>query len=137
MTNHLELADDVFENLFSTCQLSPELFTHEAHVRLAWIHVKKYGEDQAIENICHQLVNFVTSVGAADKYNKTVTVAAIKAVHHFIKKSKSSTFTEFIHEFPRLNNNFKELIRAHYAVDIFTHPQARQTFLEPDSLPFT
>lgn len=137
MTSHLELSDDAFEILFSTCQLNPELFTHEAHLRLAWIHIKKYGETQAIENISTQLLNFVTWLGAVDKYNTTVTIAAIKAVHHFTQKSQSATFTDFIQEFPQLKFNFKELLRTHYRVDIFKLERAKQEFLKPDLLPFT
>jgi hypothetical protein len=137
MINHLELSDDAFENLFLTCQLNPDLFTHEAHLRLAWIHITKYGEAQAIENITNQLLNFVTRLGAADKYNTTVTIAAIKAVHHFTQKSQSATFTDFIQEFPKLKYNFKELLRTHYGVDIFKVERAKQEFLEPDLLPFT
>jgi hypothetical protein len=137
MTNHLELTDETFENLFSTYQLNPELFTHEAHLRLAWIHIKKYGEAQAIENISNQLLNFVTQLGAADKYNKTVTIAAIKAVYHFTQKSQSATFADFIQEFPRLKYNFKELLGTHYGVDIFKFEHAKREFLQPDLLPFT
>ena len=137
MTSHLELSDDAFEKLFSACQLNPELFTHEAHVRLAWIHLKKYGEAQAIENIFIQLLNFVTQLGAADKYNKTVTIAAIKTVHHFIQKSQSTVFADFILEFPRLKCNFKELLGAHYGIDVFKLERAKHEFLEPDLLPFT
>jgi hypothetical protein len=137
MTNHLELSDDAFENMFSTCQLNPELFTHEAHLRLAWIHITKYGEAQAIENICHQLIQFVNNLGAFEKYNKTVTVAAIKAVHHFLKKSRTKAFPEFIQEFPQLNNNFKTLLASHYSVDIFRVGRAKKEFLTPDLAPFS
>jgi hypothetical protein len=72
MINHLELSDDAFESLFSTCQLNPKLFTHEAHVRLAWIHVTKYGVETAVTNIVNQLYQFVTKVGAVDKFNLTL-----------------------------------------------------------------
>jgi hypothetical protein len=40
---HFSLTDIEFENQFENGTLKPELFSHEAHVRLAWIHIKKYG----------------------------------------------------------------------------------------------
>ncbi len=136
MTDHFQLTDFEFEYQLESCQLSPELFNHEAHLRLAWIHIAKYGIDRALANIQTQLKNFVRYVGAEDKYNKTLTIAAIKAVHHFIVKSKSDSFQEFIIEFPRLKNNFKELMDSHYGIDIFTSEKAKKEFIKPDLIPF-
>lgn len=136
MTNHLPLTDMEFERQFETCSLRPELFSHEAHLRLAWIHITRYGIENAISNIQSQIKNFVRHVGAEDKYNETLTIAAIKAVYHFMLKSKANNFKDFIKEFPRLTNNFRELINAHYGFDIFNSKQAKIEFLEPDLLPF-
>ncbi|HTJ48522.1 MAG TPA: hypothetical protein VL443_03630 [Cyclobacteriaceae bacterium] len=136
MMNHFELSDNEFEEQFSACKLNPHIFTHEAHLRLAWIHIHKYGINGAIDNICSQLQNFVKSIGASDKYNATVTVAAIRAVYHFILKSKTDNFLSFIDENPRLKNNFRELLGYHYTTDIFKSEQARVTYLEPELLPF-
>lgn len=134
--NHLQLDDQEFEQQFRTCTLSPDLFNHEAHIRLAWIHLKKYGQEQAMQNIEDQLLYFVDNLGARDKFNKTLTIAAIKAVHHFMLKSEAVYFKDFIEEFPRLKYNFKELMSYHYRIDIFNSKKAKTKFLEPDLLPF-
>ncbi|QLG47043.1 hypothetical protein [Costertonia aggregata] len=136
MKSHLQLSDLEFERQFQHCELNPVLFNHEAHLRLAWIHIKKYGIGNALSNIQFQLKKFVVHVGAEDKYNSTLTVAAIKAVYHFMLKSTSNIFEDFIRELPRLKNNFRELINAHYGFDIFDSKQAKSRFLEPDLLPF-
>lgn len=136
MEKHLELTDLEFEVNFKNCTLNPDIFSHEAHLRLAWIHITKYSEETAIRNICSQLISFVKFVGATGKYNQTLTIAAIKAVSHFVKKSKSKTFQDFIIEFPRLKNNFKDLMNCHYSVDIFNSPKAKKEFVEPDLMPF-
>ena len=137
MEQHSLLDDNTFEAQFAACKLSPGMFTHEAHIRLAWIHVKKYGVEQAIQNICNQLLAFVDAVGARDKYNKTLTIAAIKSVKHFRDKKEIDCFADFITEYPRLKYNFKEVIGFHYKTDIFTSETAKREFLEPDLLPFT
>jgi hypothetical protein len=137
MNSHFEINDELFETQFQNCELDPALFNHEAHLRLAWIHITKYGADKAIENITRQLFSFVVSLGAIDKYNKTLTVAAIKAVNHFICKSGTDNFYDFIQEFPRLRYNFRELMGFHYQVDIFNSEIAKQNYLEPDLLPFS
>src|SRR5690606_11262429 len=112
------------------------LFSHEAHLRLAWIHIRKYGIDQAIENICAQLKEYTQSLGAIEKYNETVTTAAINAVYHFMLKSNTDTFQIFTIEHPRLISNFRDLLGQHYAIDIFHSELAKSTFLEPELLPF-
>ena len=136
MEKHFELSDSDFENNFINCELNPSDFTHEAHLRLAWISIKKYGIKQAEKNIQSGLQNFVELVGAKDKYNVTLTLAAIKAVYHFMLKSKSDNFKNFITEFPRLKNNFKDLMSCHYGFDIYNSDKAKTEFLEPDLVPF-
>jgi hypothetical protein len=136
MEKHFELTDIEFERQFSACSLDPAIFSHEAHIRLAWIHIKKYGIDRAIENVTAHLQNFVASLGATDKYNKTVTISAVRAVYHFVLKSRTNTFQSFISENPRLKNNFRELLAHHYSTDIFKSEKAKQEYLEPELLPF-
>lgn len=38
MKTHHQLNDQQFEEQFQNCTFDPTLFTHEAHLRLAWIH---------------------------------------------------------------------------------------------------
>lgn len=113
MERHAELTDDQFEEQFSNLSLDPAVFSHEAHLRLAWIHISKYGIDKAIENI-----------------------ASIRAVYHFMLKSDAKHFYHFIAENQRLKFNFKELLGHHYTTDIFTLERARHEYVEPELLPF-
>ena len=137
MKDHYQLTDEEFESQFSNCTLYSSIFNHEAHIRLAWIHINRYGIEQALINLDNQLYSYVCSLGAEDKYNKTVTIAAVKAVYHFMQKSNSNNFKDFILEHPRLKTNFKELLDKHYSIDIFNSDIAKSSFLEPNLLPFT
>lgn len=136
MENHYTLSDSEFEQQFASAKLNAALFSHEAHLRLAWIHIQHYGVDQAIMNICFQLKNFTQVVGAESKYNKTVTIAAIRAVDHSIRRSACDNFSDFITTHTRLKTNFRELMNAHYRTDIFKSEAAKHTYLEPELLPF-
>lgn len=136
MENHYSLDDNLFEKQFEDLSLIPTLFNHEAHLRLAWIHIKKFGVDKAEENLCEQIKAFATFHGDNDKYNLTVTVAAVRAVYHFLLKSKSDDFQNFISEFPKLKDNFKLLIEGHYSIDIFNSELAKKEFIKPDLSPF-
>ena len=102
MEAHYGLTDTEFEQQFKDCTLPSSVFTHEAHLRLAWTYIHHYGIDKAIEQICHQLQKYVERLGAKDKYNETVTIAGTRAVYHFMLHSKTNNFKDFINENSRL-----------------------------------
>jgi len=52
------------------------------------------------------------------KFHKTLTVAAVKTANHFLLKSETENFLDFIIEFPKLNNNFKDLIECRYGFNV-------------------
>ncbi len=134
--SHLHLSDDAFCKQIERCTLDAGTFTHEAHVRLAWIQINTFGLEHAKENIQTQLLNFVEHAGAKEKYHSTLTVAAVEVVNRFIRQSNSTTFEEFIEEFPELIYNFRDLINRHYSFDIFTSKKAKLTYVKADVLPF-
>lgn len=136
MEQHYTLTDAEFEWQFASAKLDPAVFSHEAHLRLAWIHLNQYGLERAIEHITEQLRNYTKVVGAADKYNETVTIAAIHAVNHFKMRSGCSDFASFISENGRLKTNLRDLMHSHYRTDIFKSVSAKAIFLEPELLPF-
>lgn len=136
MEKHFYLTDDELEEQFENCKLNPLIFSHEAHLRLAWVHIIKYGIEKVILNVPLQLKYFTEYVGEKEKYNETLTIAAIQAVYHFTLRSKSDNFTDFITEFPRLKNNFRKLMDFHYGFDIFNSDKAKREYFEPDLLPF-
>ncbi len=136
MDSHFQLTDEQLVNQFADCSLSPNLFNHEAHLRLAFIHLKNQGEAKAIENICTQIKAFDVTHGDGNKYNEIVTIAAVKIVNHFMGKIRSTTFDDFIKRFPQLVHAFKGLVNQHYSADIFNLPEAKNSYLEPDLIPF-
>ena len=136
MKTHVDLDDETFEMSFRDTSMDPTLFTHEAHLRLAWIHIKKYGVEQAILNICQQIKTFDQTHDDGTNYNKTVTIAAVRAVNHFCEKSGAHSFSNFIRDNSRLVTHFKELLSSHYSIDIFKDGYAKENYLEPDLVPF-
>jgi len=136
MEKHYRLSDIEFENQINSCLMDSADFSHEAHLRLAWININKYKLEQAEVNIQNQLKRFVAFAGAKNKYNTTLTIAGLKAVNHFVLKSYSNNFKDFIIEYPRLKYNFKELMEFHYGFDIYNSVRAKVEYLEPDLNPF-
>ena len=56
---HRKLTDDAFNKAFEDCSLNPKMFSHEAHIRLAWIHIRKFGVEKAVANIQELITSYV------------------------------------------------------------------------------
>ena len=134
--DHWRFTDEEYEELFESYQLKPGMFSHEAHLRLAYIHIQKYGARQAEINMCDQIKGFAESLGVYDKFNKTVTVAAVKVMSHFMQKATSRGFQGLMKEFPSLLLDFKGILNKHYSYNVFGDKKAKKTFQEPDLQPF-
>lgn len=136
MEAHRDLDDLSFLRKLEDCSLDPTCFSHEAHLRLAWLKLQNSTVEQAISEIRTLLQNYVAHLCAQDKYHETLTVAAVRIVYHFHLKSKAETFDTFIETFPRLKTNFKDLITQHYEFDLFSSEEAKKIYFEPGLLGF-
>ena len=130
------MTDSEFKKKFEDCTFDPSKFTHEAHLHLAWIHINQCGPEEAAENLCRQIERFDKKFGDGTKYNKTVTIAAVRILYSYMQKSKSHSFEHFIHTYPELKETFKKLISLHYSFDIFSSAEAKYEYIPPDLRPF-
>lgn len=128
------MTDSTFLTQFRNLSLQPELFTHKAHIRLAWLQINLNGLEAAIKNCCNQISAFASFHGDDQKFNETITTASVYAVNHFMKDE--SSFEEFIEKNPQLLSDLKTLINSHYSYDIFAAENTRELFIEPDVQPF-
>lgn len=136
MEKHYRFSDEVYEQKFRDSKFPPLYFSHEAHLRLAYIHLQKYGLQQSIENMCTQIYDFAIKYGATMKFNATVTYASLQIVYYYIQKGESDNFPELMKEFPNLLEDFKGEIQKYYSWDVFRSPEAKATIHEPDLKPF-
>ncbi|MEQ9298622.1 MAG: hypothetical protein RIF33_08665 [Cyclobacteriaceae bacterium] len=134
--SHYDYTDEELETIFASFRLKPLMFTHEAHLRLAYVHISKYEPEQAAQNMCEQIKGYAESLSVPEKFNMTVTIASIKAMHHFMSKAKSDNFKGLTQEFPQLLTDFREIIAQHYSFNVFADLQAKQEYVAPDLLPF-
>lgn len=132
MERHWKISDTEFETKFTNNTFKPLWFTHEAHLRLAWIYITKYGKEIAFKKYSEQLKAFADKYNADGKYNATVTYASIEIMHKYIQNSNAYDFQDFIKEFSKLKTNFKEIITSFYSGNIFTSKEAKQQILQPD-----
>lgn len=136
MERHYRFSDEVFERKFREGKFPSLYFSHEAHLRLAYIHLEKYGLAQSIDNMCKQIYDFAIKYGATMKFNATVTYASLQIMYHYMQKGVSDNFSELMKEFPFLLKDFKGEIKKHYSWDVFRSPEAKAKVLHPDLVPF-
>lgn len=136
--SHHQLSDEEFIVAFESCQLAPALFSHEAHLRLAWLYLQ---QAQDLQEASHRLTGairaYVAHLGAEDKYHETLTVAALQVMRHFMQKTAPGSFIHLIRQYPRLLTHFKDLLAQHYSAMQLHSAQARVSYQQPDLLPFT
>jgi len=136
MQTHYDYNDEAFIQALEDGTFPAALFTHEAHLRLAWLSLRSREVTEASEQVVCLLKAYTAHLGASDKYNHTVTVAGVYAVHHFMRKTNATSFSVFLDAFPQLKYKFKELLFSHYSKNIFTLEHAKSTFMTPDLAPF-
>ena len=136
MKSHRYLSDSEFLQQLRSASLHASSFDHEAHLRLAWLLLKQYDKARAILETCGILQHYVTEQGVSNKFNKTLTVAAVEAVAHFMRKKEVHSFQDFILANPSLSSDFKGLLQTHYSFDIFLSNRAKSDYIAPDLAPF-
>ena len=129
---HGEFSDGDFERAFGAGTFPPVAFTHEAHLWLAWLLLKQYGRDRAVEQVCEQIRAFTIRNGAAGKYHHTLTRAAVRLVWDCMQASQATDFETLLKAYPSLTADFREMLRVHYSETRLFSEQARTEYLEPD-----
>ena len=113
------ITDDEFEAKFADSSLKPVYFKHHlGHLRLTWIHISKYGVDQAIENICRQIRAYDKTWGNGDKYDHTLTIAAVKLVGEYMDRNPGTNVESFVETWPELSTDFIPLLKARFGDDL-------------------
>lgn len=107
---HQLLTDQEFEQQFENCTLPPVLVTYEAHLRLAYIHVKKYGIKKAAVTLYKQLTTFNIKFGHVLIVSKNNIKAFVKLIYDFIKKATTTSFRGLLLEFPDFKTHFYALL---------------------------
>ena len=118
MISHIKLNDNEFLKQIENCSLKPELFSHEAQLRLSWILINKYGLEVANLKACKIKEQFYKKALNSNKFNLPLTKAYTEILHYFMEKSSTKNFNNLLMEFPRLKHDFKKLVKTHYGFDI-------------------
>jgi hypothetical protein len=132
MESHELSADDRnFRSAFENFTVAPSQFNHEAHVRLAYIYLVESDVESAVQRMRAALLNFIEHNGIPrSKFHETITRAWVLAVRHFMNKSSSTSFHDFIAKSQVLLDS--KIMLTHYSASVLFSSDARASFVEPD-----
>ncbi len=135
------LDDQAFLQQFEDLTLPFAKWTHRAHVKVAYLYLRRFSLDEAIARMRTGIgrYNAANNVpqGPATGYNETTTQAFMRIIHAVMSEYESVFPTETADEFcdthPQLLS--KHILRLFYSPDQRMHPDAETKFVEPALAP--
>lgn len=124
--------DDDFVHAFMNCRLSPGDFDHRAHLRIAWLLLRRHPLEQAIEEICAGIARIARHFGAPDKFNRTLSEALVRLMAHAARRSPNATFEQFLEANSAFVHNVRGMLAEYYSPGLLHSAAAKQRFATPD-----
>jgi hypothetical protein len=131
------MSDDDFLAGFEACTLARPEWTHEAHIRMAWLYLTRLPFVEALERVRSgiQQLNATFSKGESrqsDGYHDTITVASVRVIAARLRGG--DTFPVFRDRNPDLFDRTLIALLRHYTKERLHSAEAKRTFIEPDLL---
>ena len=131
--------DKEFMALFEGRAFTREQWTHEAHVRAAWLCLATCKNYQAARAKLRRGVREMTYrwgcfSGAGPSYHETITSGYLRVISG--RSQDGETFAKFHARNPDLFTGDRlEPLRPHYTLDLLRTDAAREKFVPPDLAP--
>ncbi len=124
--------DDLdFLEMFEQCSLGKQCWTHEAHIRMAWLQMERSSSfDEALERIRKGIMTFNSSVQSVG-YHETITIAFARLIHSMRQeRTTQGDWRDFLKHHADLLS--KDCLLEYYTADVLASDEARQRFVEPN-----
>jgi hypothetical protein len=124
------LNDDEFLSALEECRIPERDFGHAAHVRAAYLYLQSGDFALGLERIRRAIRNYAASLGKADRYHETITVAYAALIQqHIHERGNGGGWAAFARDNP-------ELFKPTLLLDFYPKAQleselARRVFLLP------
>ena len=126
------LSDDELLARFEAATLTPDVFDHREHVRLAWLHVTRMPLLEAIRIQCAGLQRLTAALGVPKKFHATITVAWVLLVHDRVAAGAGASWPAFREANPDLLERGAAVLGRHYSAATLGSNEARGAFVPPD-----
>jgi hypothetical protein len=126
-------SDADFIAAFENCTLPYPAWTHEAHLRMAWIYLRHNRLIDVIPKVREGIQRLNLSRGNPTGYHETVTLAFLRLVADRLGDgSVQETFVSFKERNPDLFASRPGILARYYSQEILDSADARLVFVEPD-----
>jgi hypothetical protein len=116
-------------------------WTHRAHVKVAYLHLKKYPFDEALTRMSGGIRKYNAANNVPESptrgYNETTTVAFFHLVAAVMQAYECAFPTQTADEFCDIHTELmsRNVLRFFYSPQRRMHPDAKCKFVEPDLAP--
>ncbi len=127
------MTDDEFLAAFEAAAFTRPEWTHEAHVRMAWLYLTRFPAAEALERVRTGIQKLNTKIGSPDGYHETITVAFVRVIAARLEPGED--FPAFRERNPELFDRTLSALLRHYSKERLHSPEARKEFIDPDREP--
>ena len=131
------IPDDDLRTRFHDGNLSPEEWTHRAHVRIGFLHVPGEPFETALSRVRDGIRQLNRRHGVPDAldrgYHETMTQAFLRLIAAAAAAAVVTDSSEFCEQHPHLMR--KQILLDYYSRDRILSAEAKQTFIAPDLQP--
>jgi drug/metabolite transporter (DMT)-like permease len=136
--NRFTAVDERLLSAFEAGTLHKEDWHHEAHLRIGYLYVRRFGFPTALDRMRRGIQSLNAAHGTAEAatsgYHETTTQAFMTMIAHAAGKSRATLNSQlFCRAHPELCD--KRALLAHYSLATLSSRGARREFVPPDLLP--
>jgi hypothetical protein len=130
------MTDIEFLQAFEQCSLPENQWTHQAHVRMAWLYLQQEPLSQVIPVVCDGIKRYNASLKKSLAYHETITQAFLHLISYRMQIGDSDqSFEEFCVQNPDLLDRRMTALLTHYRKKTLLSQAARESFVSPDRSP--
>ena len=127
------MTDDDFLAALESCRLSPDEFSHAAHIRAGFLYLQRHDFTAALGAMRRAIQAFAAAIGKDGLYHETITTAFMTLINERMAREPGLAWPDFA---ARHNDLFSgDALGAFYSPERLADPLARATFLLPDRAP--
>ena len=130
----MQLSDLEFINQFEDQTLDTVHFNHIGHLRLCWLNLQQYDLKTAIEKTCNGIRAYAESLGANDKFHRTITEFLVRLINSRVNSHSTNSFDEFLDTNKDLVTDAQSVLRQFYSSSLLSSAVARVNYQQPDLL---
>ena len=127
------MTDTEFLEAFESCSLPEDQWSHEAHVRMAWLYLQKMPLSEAVPVVRDGIKRYNASLKKSLAYHETITQVFLHLISHRMERSGDRlSFADFCNENPDLLDRNMTALLIYYRKETLFSQAAREAFVEPD-----